>query len=255
MRDHAEDALELLAHLGGGCCHAALGWSTGVQVLLEMAAIKPNAIGRLVLVNGAHGHVFQSVAQPIIRVPGFCYIAHSLAQLFRHPKVMPIAMSLYGSCLPIFRTCLLKPMAFMLGINYEAFFHNYLKEVMYGEKHTANYFKLAACLDAHSCYHVLDEIRQPTLIFAGMLDVLVLRLDGEPVQCVHCASCWCGQTVDNDNWTNQLLTPLNAAWLVVQNSLRGVQPPIHPVLVFWRGAPACRICVLALCFNACAAVL
>lgn len=173
MRDHAEDALELLGHLGGGSCHAALGWSTGVQVLLEMAAIKPNVIGRLVLVNGAHGHVFQSVAQPIMRVPGFCYIAHSLTQLFRHPKVMPIAMSLYGSCLPIFRTCLLRPMAFMLGINYEAFFHNYLKEVvMYGEKHTANYLKLAACLDAHSCYHVLDEIRQPTLIFAGMLDVL-----------------------------------------------------------------------------------
>jgi hypothetical protein len=37
--------------------------------------------------------------------------------------------------------------------------------------------------------------------------------------------------------------------------LRGVQPPALGVLVFGRGAPACRICFPGLLLSACAAVL
>lgn len=173
MRDHAEDGLQLLSHIGCECCHAALGWSTGVQVLLEMAAIQPRRIERLILLNGAHGHVFQSVLQPVAKIPCFGLILHTLAQLLRHPRVLPFARALYTTCLPAVRVCLLWPLAFLLGLNYESFFYNYLQEVIqYGEHHTVNYFKLASCLDAHSCFHALDEIAQPTLIIAGMLDVL-----------------------------------------------------------------------------------
>ena len=53
--------------------------------------------------------------------------------------------------------------------------HRYLSDVADmrdewkdGKAHTRNYFKLAQSTDAHSVYHCLDEIHQPTLVVAGM---------------------------------------------------------------------------------------
>ena len=51
--------------LAGGAAGAVpvIGWSTGVQVGLEMAGNEARAVESLVLINGAHGHLMHSFLQ------------------------------------------------------------------------------------------------------------------------------------------------------------------------------------------------
>ena len=69
IRDNAEDAKEIMEHLGWEKCEAYLGYSTGVQVGLELVTMYPDLVERLVLLNGAHGQLLHSLLQPFFRVP------------------------------------------------------------------------------------------------------------------------------------------------------------------------------------------
>ena len=57
IRDHAEDAREVLTAAGYESADVILGHSQGVQVALEFAAIFPDAVQAMVLLNGSHGQV------------------------------------------------------------------------------------------------------------------------------------------------------------------------------------------------------
>jgi pimeloyl-ACP methyl ester carboxylesterase len=69
IRDSAEDAHEILQQLGGKWKRfdCVFGWSTGVQVALELACLYPEEVGKLVLLNGAHGHTLQVVCSALLR--------------------------------------------------------------------------------------------------------------------------------------------------------------------------------------------
>jgi hypothetical protein len=69
IRDSALDAVDLLDELGAESCYAYFGWSTGVQVGLELASLFPEKVGKLVLLNGGHGQLLHAFGQPFFRVP------------------------------------------------------------------------------------------------------------------------------------------------------------------------------------------
>jgi len=55
----------------------------------------------------------------------------------------------------------------------EWFLEQYISDLFgFGKQHTYNYLQLFQELDAHSVYHLLPDIKQPTLIVTGMLDIL-----------------------------------------------------------------------------------
>ena len=63
MRDNANDALVLMDKLGWISCDSFIGYSTGVQVGLELAAMRPERVGSLILLNGTHGQLLHSMLQ------------------------------------------------------------------------------------------------------------------------------------------------------------------------------------------------
>lgn len=76
VRDNAEDVIDLLTHFKQGRSDSTpkkialfLGWSTGVQVGLELVCLYPTLVDKLVLLNGSHGHALQSALQPVFRIP------------------------------------------------------------------------------------------------------------------------------------------------------------------------------------------
>jgi len=68
----AEDAKELLevirAERGKDVIiNAFLGWSAGVQIVLEFAQLYPNCVDKLILNCGTHGHIAHTFLQPLCR--------------------------------------------------------------------------------------------------------------------------------------------------------------------------------------------
>ena len=71
IRDHAEDAVEVLALACGpnAVAEAVVGHSMGVQVALEFCLLRPELVGSLVLLNGTSGHALRTGLQPIVALP------------------------------------------------------------------------------------------------------------------------------------------------------------------------------------------
>ena len=86
IRDQAEDGREIMRAEGADRA-VWFGWSMGVQVALEAAAIHPAAVAGLVLLNGTYGHVFSSAFQPGLRLPFLPRYIHDLLEfLQQHPQ-------------------------------------------------------------------------------------------------------------------------------------------------------------------------
>ena len=169
------DALELLDHLGIKQAEAYLGYSTGVQVGLELAAIAPHRVKKLVLLNGAHGQLLHSLCQPVFRVPMIGdYFVHLLNIIANQKHLWDPFKTIIMFSLVVLRFCVLKPFCFLTGRNnYEWYTVTYFTDFFnHGIQHSVNYLKMPAQLDCHSCFHLLHEIKNPTLIVTGMLDFI-----------------------------------------------------------------------------------
>lgn len=70
VRDHADDCLEIIDMLKPESV-VMIGWSTGVQVGLQVALLVPAKISHLILLNGSPGHTLQASCQPFFRLPWF----------------------------------------------------------------------------------------------------------------------------------------------------------------------------------------
>lgn len=169
MRRHAEDLCAVLDAEGIASAHVC-GWSMGVQVALEAAVAFPDRVDSLILINGTYGQVFSTAFQPLFRVPMPHTRLHSVVELgVRYPRVVRRLMR--GSLVAVqslfkARQALGRgPHPLMaLGLR------QYLSDLT--NTRVENYLKLFQELDAHSVYHLLPEVRQPTLIVSGSLDYL-----------------------------------------------------------------------------------
>jgi len=166
---HVEDAVAILD--AEGVESAVLcGWSMGVQVSLDVAAMHPSRVDGLVLLNGTYGHVFSTALQPLFTVPGVPKLLHFAVQRLRDeprtPKVLR-ALARFSEPLTL--------LAFALTAGRRSFslaptLRRYNEDVL-GESFD-HFMHLFQELDAHSVYHVLPEIMAPALVISGALDPL-----------------------------------------------------------------------------------
>lgn len=166
---HAQDALRILDQEGVARA-TFVGWSMGVQVALEAALESPDRVQRLVLLNGSYGHIFQTGLQPLVRLPMVHRLLHATVErLVAAPAVVDVLGKLLRSDLHVRGVGLVLSRLWgnpRLGDMYA----QYLEDV-FGESFV-NYLRLFQALDAHSVYHLLPEVRQPTLVISGLLDWL-----------------------------------------------------------------------------------
>jgi 3-oxoadipate enol-lactonase len=174
--DHAADAFRVLD--AEGIERATLiGWSMGVQVGLEAALQRPERIDRLVLINGTYGHAFQPALQPLAKLPLVPRLLHAavehlskegswLAAAVRGVARNDLHVRAVGAALDtVFGNPRLKDM-----------YRQYVEDV-FGSAFPV-YLRLFQELDAHSVYHLLPQVRQPTLVISGGLDALTPALSG-----------------------------------------------------------------------------
>lgn len=173
IRDHAED-LEAILDAERIRKAVLVGWSMGVQVILEFAHLFPARADRLVLINGTYGQVFSTSFQPIVHLAGLEWALHELIEYFKgHPKGRQWLISLLGnrrgvewvgSALATLRKNPRIPDALrqythdVLGPDFKNFLHLFQE------------------LDSHSAYHHLPDLALPTLLISGGLDVLTPAL-------------------------------------------------------------------------------
>eukprot|EP00743_Colponemidia_sp_Colp-15_P003201 GILK01003458.1.p1 GENE.GILK01003458.1~~GILK01003458.1.p1 ORF type:complete len:393 (-),score=44.09 GILK01003458.1:84-1223(-) len=176
--EHAEDLREIITKEGVTTIDILCGHSMGVQVSLEMAALYPERVERLILLNGTYGQVFHAAFQPLFRVPGLHNAINRMVQfLMDHPWAInglvkylqittPPSIKLYSF---FFRSDLLDQ---LLGENYLIkFLNNYFLDICSSPQHCRNYLRLFQELDAHSLFHLLHTIQHPALVVSGLLDI------------------------------------------------------------------------------------
>ncbi|UQA54869.1 alpha/beta fold hydrolase [Polyangium aurulentum] len=161
---HARDLFAILQ--AEGVERAGLvGWSMGVQVVLEAYRMNPDLASSLVLLNGTYGRPLDT----LIPLPGvksvmpslveLCRRAHAIAtQLTRKAAGMPEALAWLkaaGMMSETFDDAVFAELVHGFGgLDMEAFFHN------------------LRALGEHDASAVLDTVRVPTLVVAGDRDAL-----------------------------------------------------------------------------------
>lgn len=168
---HAEDARALLD--AEGISRASMiGWSMGVQVVLELASTAPERVEKLVLLNGTYGHTISTGFQPLWPVPTLHSVVHAgLEYMRRHPGA-----STQAQVVGRLSQFLMNRAVFSLTAEparrpeLEGILRRYFSDVL-GDSFS-NYLRLFQELDAHSVYHVLPEIQAPSLLISGGLDLL-----------------------------------------------------------------------------------
>lgn len=166
---HVEDALSILE--AEKVDRAVLiGWSMGVQVMLDLAASHPNVAAGLVLMNGTYGHVFSTGFQPFFSVPFLPRKLHAIVELLRaRPGAARVIASI--SRLTEWPTTLLTVItAGKRALELRPILRRYYSDVL--GPSFPNYLRLFQELDAHSVFHLLPEIHAPTLVVSGALDFL-----------------------------------------------------------------------------------
>lgn len=170
LHHHVEDGLAILR--AENVQRAALiGWSMGVQVVLDLAAHNPELIAGLVLLNGTYGHVLQTGFQPLFAIPFLPKHLHGVIEFLRErPNVTKILTKLA-------RVTELPTVALMTitagrknAVDNRLLLRRYFEEVL--GPSFPNFLRLFQELDAHSVYHLLPDIKSPALIVSGRLDML-----------------------------------------------------------------------------------
>lgn len=176
IANHVEDILDILKDLDISTIDAFLGWSTGVQVVLEFASVYPDRVDKLILLNGSYGHTMHHGLQPFLRLPILHSFGHFLMRFWKS-----YTATTYRILAPIFlnhkyfiRFVLHTPYAFLYGDwNLEYFSMRFMEDIFgWGQLHYENMMRFIGELDSHSVYHLLSDIQHPTLIVSGFLDPL-----------------------------------------------------------------------------------
>lgn len=166
---HADDLAAVLDAEGVEEAHL-LGWSMGVQVCLEFALRAPRRVRSLTLINGTYGQALSTAFQPLFRVPLPHTTVHAIIEgMMSHPGAMDaIGKAWRGQTEAAFwlRKRLLgrKRSVLLRGIR------QYVRDVF--GTHFETYLGLFQQIDAHSVYHLLPEVKAPTLVVSGGFDFL-----------------------------------------------------------------------------------
>jgi len=182
VRDHAEDALDVLK--GSGFSHAdvIVGHSMGVSVQTEFVLLYPEHVSSLIMINGGHGHLFSTAFQPFLRLPFMGNVSEFVVKtlLENNPKRTMEIIKKVSSSKPFKRVLEAFGKATGTPLIQEVHGHQFWNEwfdMYFGglskdDKSAASYCRLFQELHAHSTYHLLHEIEHPVLLVSGGLDYL-----------------------------------------------------------------------------------
>ena len=175
LRDHTDDVKLIMDHLQTDV-DLLIGWSTGVQIGLQVTLLYPERVKKLALLNGCAGHTLQTALQPIIRLPFLGSVLTDVLTVLRtHTGFLWEPVAQFTRNYHYFvRIAFCRPQAFLVGTrNCEWLNLQYLTDICgVSAKHTGNYIRILQELDAVSVAHLMHEIQVPTLIVTGFLDVL-----------------------------------------------------------------------------------
>jgi pimeloyl-ACP methyl ester carboxylesterase len=170
VRDQAEDGMEVLAAEGAKSA-VWVGWSMGVQVSLEAAALHPVAVSGLVLLNGTWGHVFSSAFQPGVRLPFLPRYMHDIVEWFQNHPEWAEMLAKASKATTLGTLGLFWLLLGRRALDLRPMLEQYTADV-YRPGNFVNYLRLFQELDAHSAYHHLRHIETPALVVSGRYDVL-----------------------------------------------------------------------------------
>lgn len=163
---HVED-LERVLEAVGVSRAAFMGWSMGVQVILELYERRPELVSHLILVNGTFGRPLDSTGVPLSSriVPGLVDQVH---------RVHEIASGLLRRATQWPETVMwLKRLGVVGNTMDEELFREIAAE--FGSVNLDTYLAILRELGNHDAAHVLDSIAVPTLIISGDRDAFTPR--------------------------------------------------------------------------------
>jgi pimeloyl-ACP methyl ester carboxylesterase len=170
VRDHAEDALHVLDQEGVERA-VWVGWSMGVQVTLEAAALAPERVAGMILLNGTYGHVFSSALQPGFRLPVMTRYMHEVLELVRSSPKLTSTLAFVGKRGAVLTVGLFWLVMGRRALGLRPMLEQYTEDV-YRPDSFANFLRLFQELDGHSAYHHLPRLQIPALVVSGRFDVL-----------------------------------------------------------------------------------
>lgn len=188
--EHAKDGAAVLRAAGFESVHAVVGHSQGVQVALELSLQFPELAERLVLLNGTHGHAFNAALQPFCRVPLASNVINGLlALMLTKPEFLEVVFTKFVTpmlkvVLPIYAKLMQSRKVrdlygddylFNLWIGYSGGLMR-LKETAadsHAYTHIEPWLYTFREIHAHSVFHLLFKIKQPTLLLSGFWDLLL----------------------------------------------------------------------------------
>lgn len=163
---HVDDLERVLSELGLERA-AFMGWSMGVQVILELYERRPELVSHLVLINGTYGKPLATTGVPLsARI-----VPPAVDQIRRFHEL--------GSGL--LRRATLWPETVLwlkrLGIVGATLDEDVFREVAaeFGSVDLDLYLRILTALGQHDASHVLDAIQVPTLVITGDRDPFTPR--------------------------------------------------------------------------------
>lgn len=219
IRDHAEDAKEVLEKSGYSCAEVIVAHSMGCQVALEALLLYPDMARSIILMNGAAGHVFETAFQPFLRIPFAGAISERLVNTIMNHNPQRFLAFWHkvintAACETVLRTAgkvvgaaTWKRLA---GDDYlSKVTQRYLGGVSADDKTARNYCQFFQELHAHSVYHLLHQIEQPVLLLSGRFDYFT-----PPYRMAEMASCMKNATHHCDNFSTHFSIIEHPEWVL-----------------------------------------
>jgi len=163
---HVDDLTQALEALGIERA-AFMGWSMGVQVILELYERRPELVSHLILVNGTYGRPLDSTGVPLSSriMPGLVDQVH---------RVHEIASGLLRRASQWPETVMwLKRLGVVGSTMDEELFKEIAAE--FGSVNLDRFLAILRELGHHDASHVLDTIAVPALVIAGDRDAFTPR--------------------------------------------------------------------------------
>lgn len=163
---HVDDLERVLEFLGVTRA-AFLGWSMGVQVILELYERRPELVSHLILLNGTFGRPLHSTSVPLSSriVPGL---------VDQTRRVHEIASSVLRRATQWPETVMwLKRLGVVGNTMDEDLFREIAAE--FGGVNLELYLTILRELGEHDAAHVLDNVAVPTLVITGDRDAFTPR--------------------------------------------------------------------------------
>jgi pimeloyl-ACP methyl ester carboxylesterase len=139
---------------------ALVGWSMGVQVVLEAYRVRPDLAANLVLINGTYGKPLDSLSP----LPGMKIVLPSLVDLARRAHSIASQMTRKATSQPE-ALLWLKRVGLIGSTLADADFAELVHA--FGELDMETFFRNLRAIGEHDAEAVLDTVRVPTLVITG----------------------------------------------------------------------------------------